>query len=150
MRAHVCGSLATETSVKHCVQFLPSLGETKALVVPGYRNWFSTTSFCPLASIYPQRKHLMWDVDYFHSTGMAVVTDTLVLLLSIKGQEQAHRLPLYPVHIFVLLSLFHKHWLNFVPQFPRSVYPPLSFCSFYLTSHATCVLVVFSASYLFW
>lgn len=48
----------------------------------------------------------MWDVDNFHSTGIAVVTNTLVLLLSIKGQEQARRLPLYPVHIFVLYHSF--------------------------------------------
>lgn len=27
MRAYVCGSVATETSVKHCVQFLPFVGE---------------------------------------------------------------------------------------------------------------------------
>lgn len=72
MRAHVCGSLATETSVKHCVQFLPSVGEKKALVVPGYSNRFSTTSSRPFTSIYPQCKHLR-DVDDFHSTWMVLV-----------------------------------------------------------------------------
>lgn len=73
MRAHVCGSLATETSVKHCVQFLPSAGEKEALV-PGYSNRFSTASFCPFSSnsIYPQCKHSR-DVDDFHSTWMVVV-----------------------------------------------------------------------------
>ena len=64
MRAHVCGSLATGTSVKHCVPFLPSVGEKKALVVPGYSNRFSTTSFCPFTSIYPQCKHLRDVVDF--------------------------------------------------------------------------------------
>lgn len=73
MREHVCGSLATETSVKHCVQFLRSVGEKKFLVVPGYSNQFST-SFCPLTSIsmYPQCKHLR-GVDDFHYKWMVVV-----------------------------------------------------------------------------
>lgn len=69
MRAHVCGSLATETSVKHCVQFLP--WEKKALVVPGYSNQSSTTSLCPFASIYPQCKHLR-DVDEYYTDGCSV------------------------------------------------------------------------------
>lgn len=74
MRGHVCGSMATETAVKHCVQFLPSLGEKKALVVPACSNPFSTTSFCPFTSIsvYPQCKHLR-DADDIHSTWMVVV-----------------------------------------------------------------------------
>lgn len=74
MRGHVCGSLATETSVKHCVQFLPSLGERKVLVVPAYSNRFATTSFCPFISIsvYPQCKHLR-NVDDIHSTWMVLV-----------------------------------------------------------------------------
>jgi len=61
MRVHVCGFLATETSVKHCVQFLPSVGENMALVVPGYSSPY------PFASTYQYCKRLR-DVDNFHST----------------------------------------------------------------------------------
>lgn len=63
---------ATETSVKHCAQSLPSVGEKKALT--GYSNRFITTSFHPFTSncVFPQCKHLR-DVDHFPSTLMAGV-----------------------------------------------------------------------------
>ncbi len=113
MRAHVCGSLATGTSVKHCVQFLPSVGEKKALEVPGYSNRFSTTSFCPLTSnsIYPQRKHLR-DVDDFHSTWIVVVFKYPLNTVTHQRQGASTYTPSIPCsYICASLHLPQKHWL---------------------------------------
>lgn len=124
MREHVCGSLATETSVKHCAQFLLSShwgkGEPSSTLKGQNNSWnlgiLNSGHFTSI-SIPPPLDKLLRNEDWlpFHFTWLDVrYLNTLLLPLNTyalitREQGASTHTPLYPVHVFVLFSLSSKN-----------------------------------------